>query len=61
MTSSYSEAPIFMGVTSTASALFKTDPLCCAQHNGSYVEYRIMLSCRWQPPAMRGFPSRRAT
>jgi DNA-binding transcriptional MocR family regulator len=26
------------------SALIRSDPLCCAQHNGSYVEFRIMLS-----------------
>jgi hypothetical protein len=27
-----------------SSALAKNDPLCCALHNGSYVEHRIMLS-----------------
>ncbi len=31
------------------SALTKSDPLCSAQHNGSYVEFRIMLSSSGEP------------
>ncbi len=30
--------------SSDSSALTRNDPLCCAQHNGSYVEFRIMVS-----------------
>jgi hypothetical protein len=34
------------GLTSgkDTSALIRSDPLCCAQHNGYYVEFRVMLS-----------------
>ena len=34
---------------SRTSALARNDPLCCAQHNGSYVEFQIMVSSGDEP------------
>jgi hypothetical protein len=39
----------------TPSALARNCPLCCALHNGSYVEHRIMLSSRGEPAQSRRF------